>query len=522
MEWIYEPTAWAGLATLVVLEIVLGIDNLIFIAILSDKLPPEQRQRARVVGLSLALLMRLGLLTAISWLAGLTETLFSVLGNEISARDLIMFVGGGFLLFKGTMELHEKLEGQRARRTGPVQYSHFWHIIIQIIILDAVFSLDAVITAVGMVEHLSVMMIAVCIAMVLMIIAANPLMNFVSAHPTVVILCLGFLLMIGFSLIVEGLGYHIPKGYLYAAIGFSVLIEAFNQTAQWNRKKVFKDLEPRARVAQAVLGLLGGGKAESDGPSIETASGKDEVVFQPQERLMINRVLQLADQSVESIMTPRRELHWIDLKDDIDVIRREVTECPYSCIVVAEDGKIEESTSFIHKKEIADMLLQGKAMSDLDQIVRQPVLVLDTMTVLQALEEFRKQRIHVGFVIDEYGMLQGLVTLTDVAEAIAGDMPEEHEEDDDSYILLGENSYRINGAMAVQDLPELLDGIPALDGDYNTVAGVALYILKKLPAQGDTLDLGPWQVTIEEMDGNRIRWMRFTRRAEADSDQSIH
>lgn len=515
MEWIYEPTAWAGLMTLVVLEIVLGIDNLIFIAILSDKLPPEQRQRARITGLSLALLMRLGLLAAISWLAGLTDTLFTVIGNEISARDLIMFVGGGFLLFKGTMELHEKLEGRHANRTGPVQYAQFWHIIIQIIILDAVFSLDAVITAVGMVEHLSVMMIAVCIAMVLMIIAANPLMNFVSNHPTVVILCLGFLLMIGFSLIVEGLGYHIPKGYLYAAIGFSVLIEAFNQTAQWNRKKVYKDLEPRARVAMAVLSLLGG-KTETENTTAEAASNKDEVVFQPQERLMINRVLQLSEQSVESIMTPRRELYWIDLNDDIDTIRREVTECPFSCIIVAEDGKIEETTRFIHKKEIADLFLQGKGMEHLEQIVRRPVLVLDTMTVLQALEEFRKQRIHVGFVIDEYGTLQGLVTLTDVAEAIAGDMPEEHEAEDDSYILLGENTYRISGALAVQDLPEILEDIPTLDGDYNTVAGIALYILKKLPAQGDTFTLGAWNVEIEEMDGNRIRWMRFTRKQEPD------
>ena len=226
MEILFDPTIWAGLVTLVVLEIVLGIDNLIFIAILSDKLPPEQRQKARIIGLTLALLMRLVLLASITWLATLTTPLFNLMGSEISARDLIMLVGGTFLLFKATMELHEKLEGSHREKDDELSYASFWPVILQIVILDAVFSIDAVITAMGMTEHLPVMMISVIIAMILMMIASNPLMNFVSTRPTVVILCLGFLLMIGFSLIVEGFDYHIPKGYLYAAIGFSVIIEA--------------------------------------------------------------------------------------------------------------------------------------------------------------------------------------------------------------------------------------------------------------------------------------------------------
>ncbi len=226
--WINDPTAWLGLGTLVVLQIVLGIDNLIFIAILADRLPAHQRNRARLVGLSLALLMRLGLLAGISWIATLTAPLFTVLGSEISWRD-IMIVGGLFLLFKGTMELHERLEGAHGHGGTRVIHAQFWQVIAQIVVLDAVFSLDSVITAVGMVDELSVMVIAVVIAVAVMMLASRPLMAFVSRHPTVVILCLGFLLMIGFSLVVEGFGAHIPKGYLYAAIGFSVVIEAFNQ-----------------------------------------------------------------------------------------------------------------------------------------------------------------------------------------------------------------------------------------------------------------------------------------------------
>src|SRR3990167_341482 len=237
MEWLADPTAWLGLATLIVLELVLGIDNLVFIAILADKLPPEQRDRARLIGLSLALLMRLGLLASLSWLVTLTEPLIEVFGKSFSGRDLIMLFGGVFLLFKATMELHERLEGHVIQQRGSTTYARFWPIVAQIVVLDAVFSLDAVITAVGMVEHLEVMMIAVVISIGLMIIASKPLTAFVNAHPTVIMLCLGFLMMIGMSLTADGLGFEIPKGYLYAAIGFSILIEMFNQISRWRRKK---------------------------------------------------------------------------------------------------------------------------------------------------------------------------------------------------------------------------------------------------------------------------------------------
>src|SRR3546814_918914 len=216
MEWMLDPSAWVGLLTLVVLEIVLGIDNLIFIAILVEKLPPALRDRARVLGLSLALLMRLVLLSVMSWLIKLTAPLFAIGPLEFSGRDLILIVGGSFLLLKGTLELHERVEGRSAHASGSSMHASFWVIVTQIVILDAVFSIDAVITAVGMVDHLAIMMMAVVIAIGLMLVASKPLTQFVNAHPTVVILCLGFLLTIGFSLLAEGFGFAVPKGYLYA------------------------------------------------------------------------------------------------------------------------------------------------------------------------------------------------------------------------------------------------------------------------------------------------------------------
>ena len=221
MEWIADPSIWAGLITLIVIELVLGIDNLVFIAILAEKLPPKQRDRARI-----------------SWLVTLTQPLFSFRSFTFSARDLIMLFGGFFLLFKATMELNERLEGKDSNNPTQRKGAKFWGVVTQIVVLDAIFSLDSVITAVGMVDHLLVMMAAVVIAISLMLMASKPLTQFVNSHPTIVILCLSFLLMIGFSLVAEGFGFVIPKGYLYAAIGFSVMIEALNQLAIFNRSLI--------------------------------------------------------------------------------------------------------------------------------------------------------------------------------------------------------------------------------------------------------------------------------------------
>lgn len=511
MEFLLDPTIWAGLATLIVLEIVLGIDNLIFIAILSDKLPPSQRKKARIVGLILALGMRLILLVSISWLTSLTSTLASFGGHDFSWRDLIMITGGAFLLFKGTMELHEKLEGTHAKKASSIRYAHFWPVIVQIVVLDGVFSLDAVVTAVGMTDHIPVMIVSVCIAMFLMILASNKLMDFVSAHPTVVILCLGFLLMIGFSLIIEGVGYHVPKGYLYAAIGFSVLIEACNQLAQRNRRKNYEKIDARTRVSEAVIGLLG---MKSKHTAMDTeisalAPRQSELgIFKPQERLMVGRVLRLASQPVREIMTPRNELYWIDLEDSPEVLTQDIKDCPYSCILVAKEGAIDEPLGILLKKDIADALLMKEEsdVSALRGIIRQPLFVPESVTVLQTMESFRKKRMHVAFVIDEYGALEGLVTLTDVLESIAGDMPEDHEDGDNfQFERQKDGSYIINGTLGVHELKEIIGhDVDLPKGDYSTAAGVALNVMKRLPQKGDSFHLSKWLFVIEDVDGRRI------------------
>lgn len=227
MEWLADPQAWVAFFTLLALEIVLGIDNIIFISILSGKLPEEQQPRARYIGLGLALLIRVALLFSLSWVISLKEPLFSVVNQQISGRDLILIAGGLFLLGKATYEIHESLEGEQGHASKGVG-SSFISVIIQIIILDAVFSLDSVITAIGMVDQVGLMVSAVVVAIAFMMFFAAPVGSFVSKHPTIKMLALSFLLLIGLTLIVEAFDVHIPKGYIYFAMGFSVFVELLN------------------------------------------------------------------------------------------------------------------------------------------------------------------------------------------------------------------------------------------------------------------------------------------------------
>lgn len=237
LDLLADPQAWASLLTLTALEIVLGIDNIIFISIMASKLPAHQQQRARQVGLALALITRLMLLASIAWVATLTRPLFEILGHGVSGRDLILILGGLFLLAKGTMEIHHTVEGQEEDKGAAKAVATFGGVVFQIMLLDIVFSLDSVITAVGMAQHIEVMVTAVVIAMAVMLFAAGPVGDFVNRHLTVKMLALSFLLLVGVALVADGLGFHIPKGYLYFAIAFSALVESLNLIAAGRRKR---------------------------------------------------------------------------------------------------------------------------------------------------------------------------------------------------------------------------------------------------------------------------------------------
>ena len=238
--WVTNPEIWLSLVTLSALEIVLGIDNLVFIAILTGRLPAHQRALGRKVGLALALVTRLMLLATLAWIVGLTEPLFSVAGTGFSWRDVILIGGGLFLLYKATVEIHEMVEKEEDEPDSPQGAAGvtFQGVVLQIAVIDIIFSLDSVITAVGMADQLWVMVAAVVFAMIIMIIASNPLANFVQAHPTVKMLALAFLLLIGVILIADGLGLHVPKGYIYFALAFSVAVETLNHWVRARRRRL--------------------------------------------------------------------------------------------------------------------------------------------------------------------------------------------------------------------------------------------------------------------------------------------
>lgn len=240
LGWLADPQAWVSLLTLTLLEVVLGIDNLIFVSILAGRLPPAQQARARQIGLALALAMRLALLAAISWITRLTTPVFAVAGHDVSWRDLVLIGGGLFLVYKGTQEIHARIEGEGEHAAATPVHASFVGTIVQIGLLDIVFSLDSVITAVGMANQLSIMVTAVVIAMAVMLLASGPVSGFVNRHPTVKMLALSFLLLIGMVLIADGSGFHVPKGYIYAAIGFSIIVELLNQLAGRRRRRLLR------------------------------------------------------------------------------------------------------------------------------------------------------------------------------------------------------------------------------------------------------------------------------------------
>jgi predicted tellurium resistance membrane protein TerC len=416
MEWISDPTIWVGLLTLVVLEIVLGVDNLIFIAILADKLPPQQRDRARIVGLSLALVMRLGLLASITWVMSLTTPILSFWRLEISWRDVILIGGGVFLLIKATTEIHDRLEGGH-KHGKSVGHAAFWPIIAQIVILDIVFSLDSVITAVGMVDELPVMMAAVIIAVGAMLFASKPLTRFITARPSLIILCLGFLLMIGLVLVVDGFGFHIPKGYVYAAIGFSVLIEILNQLAARGRRQAASSgMTSRQQISDAVLRFLGGVPL----PAYAVPEGK---VFGPDERQMVGGVLTLGEREVRTIMTPRDAVHSLDLKEK-DILGK-LRASPHREMPVL-DGSADKVIGIVRKEDVLALCVEGKPV-DVKSILRPARTVLLRHTVLATLNRFKRTTTELAIVVDEQERFQGIVTRTDLLEAIAGEFPDEGE-----------------------------------------------------------------------------------------------
>lgn len=503
-----DPSIWVGLLTLVVLEIVLGIDNLVFIAILADKLPPKQRDKARIIGLSLALIMRLGLLSLISWMVKLTTPLFSIAQFSFSGRDLILLLGGIFLLFKATTELHERLEGQQSHGGNNRGYASFWSVVAQIVVLDAVFSLDAVITAVGMVNNLAVMMTAVVIAMGVMLLASKSLTRFVNNHPTVVVLCLSFLLMIGLSLIAEGFGFHIPKGYLYAAIGFSILIELFNQIARRNFLKSQSNRPMRERTAEAIHRLMGGKSHRHEEEDQQSQTLPNHETFAEEERHMISGVLTLASRSLRSIMTPRTDISWVDCERSPAEIRMQLLDTPHSLFPICRHS-LDDVIGVVRAKDLLVALENGENIVAFAEKTT-PIVVPETIDVINLLSVLRRAKGRLVIVSNEFGVVQGLVTPLDVLEAIAGEFPDEDETPD---VVVDGDGWIAKGGTDLHLLQQILDTYELVSptDDYASLAGLLLAQSGQMPVVGEIIEIPPLKFEILELVEYRIERVRITK-----------
>ena len=515
-SWLAEPTTWIGFATLLVLEVVLGIDNLVFVAILANKVKPAYRDKARITGLTLAIVMRIIMLGFMAHIMTLVHPWFYIGSFAVSGKDLIMLLGGLFLLYKATTELHERLGGHNQFHVADTNKKHapFWGVVAQILVLDAVFSIDSVITAVAVVDHIVVAMAAVVVAMSVMIWASKPLTEFVDRHPTVVMLCLGFLLMIGFSLIAEAFHFHIPKGYLYAAIGFSILIEVFNQVSQKNSKRnAYISSSWRQRTAENVLGMMGIREAVL----AKAGSGDDDSHFEENEKSMIRSVLTLAERPILGVMIPRRDIERLDISQGREEQAAQLQNTPYSRLLVVGKAGVDEPLGYINKKDLLAQLLDGGEMN-IQSALRQPLILPDSTTALNAIELFRKNSADYALVVDEFGAILGMVTMKDMLEAIAGEFPEEFEREEAPLIQANtDESLTVDGSLEYVELAQQIALPPHNeDADYHTVAGLIMEELQAIPDVGDHIDFYGWRFEVTEKEGQRIERVRISRAPEPD------
>jgi CBS domain containing-hemolysin-like protein len=386
-------------------------------------------------------------------------------------------------------------------------------VVVQIVVLDAVFSLDSVITAVGMVKDLSVMMIAVTIAIGIMLLAARPLMEFVNKHPTVVILCLGFLMMIGFSLVVEGFGFHIPKGYLYAAIGFSVLVEMVNQTMRRNQEKLVTTTDLRYRTASAVLRMLGG---KNDGQNKEaedvlaTQAYAKEVFDEDNgvyHSVLVQGVLGLSERPVKSVMTPRPELEWLDLDSDPEELKQRLMAMTHSRLIIAR-GELDNIEGIVLTHKVLNEYIETGSI-DFTKHIREPLIVHENAQVLMVMEQLRQAPLQMAIVLNEYGSIEGIATPIDVLEAIAGEFPDEDELEaaaasleDGSMLLEGSTDIRHVSLLLGKDLVDESE-------EYSTLSGYILFHLGRLPENGEMIEADGHRFEVVTMDGHKIEKVRI-------------
>lgn len=509
--WVADPSAWIGLGVLILLEMALGIDNLLFISLLAGRLPENKRKRAFHVGLSIAVIQRFLLLSMMAWLVSLRQPLFTVWGHPFSVRDMILVTGGFFLLYKGSQELHERLDGDKGNAEKKNEEVHFGAVILQIAVMDAVFSFDSVLTAVGMAEHLTMMMAAVVISMFFMVRAADFLSRLVERHPSIVVMCLGFMMMIGVSLVLDGVGHPISHGYLYAAVLFSLFVEAFRQLMVRRRRSRRVTRDSRGALADAVsrllsLGELSSGEAQLEMAALAADAGKAGVCAK-KERELLARILRLGGLSVRTIMIPWRNVDKIHASASWEEMKVAAGHSLQACIPVFD----EASDDVLGAVFPQDMIARERKSAGLRaaELARPVPVVLEHTHVTDMWDILADAAGPLAVVLDEYGRPAGIVTPEHVVRALAGGAENREE------AKLSGTELVLAGGMP---LPEAVSALKLEHGEdfrSETLAGMVLEILGRIPHEGESFSWGGWRWRVLGMDGLRIARLGLRREGES-------
>ncbi len=521
MEWLLEPAAWAGLITLIAFEIVLGLDSLVFVASLTERLPARQRDHARLAGLGLALLIRLALLGLIVWAIQLDQPLFHVAGHLVTSRHFLLVLGGVFLVVKAVLDLAARIEVENGSVATPRAHVGLGVVVAQIVVLEAAFSFDSIFVAIGLTDAWPIMALAMVVAFVVLQLASRPLLQGLHANPIVMILALALLLLIGFSLLAEGLGIAVPTPLLYLVAALASAVALAQHKLPMPRAVRETRHRLRARTAESILGLLGQppDAAELQPASERDADAEEASGFGVEERNMVSGVLNLVERSVHSIMTPRGDISWIDLDDDPADIRQRLLETPHNFFPVCR-GQLDEVVGLGRARDLlADILTVGEIRIE---TLREPVIVHESIRMLHLMETLKQSRGQVVLVTDEFGAIEGLVTPIDVFEAIAGEFPDEDELPD--ILAESEECWRVAGSADLLHLEQELGTTGLVHDDYATLGGFLLSHFDQLPEAGQVFESADLKLRFEVLGvkDRRIGDVRITRLTDAapESDEA--
>ncbi|MEG2173357.1 MAG: transporter associated domain-containing protein [Desulfovibrionaceae bacterium] len=504
ITWVTDLTAWGGVATLILLEVILGFDNLVFISMLCSKLPEKEQNKAFTLGLSLALVMRLGLLSVLAWLVTLTTPLFTIGTFGLTARDLLLSLGGVFLVYKATCELRQKLHPPQPQ-SDEQHTAVVWKVVSQIVVLDMVFSLDSMITAIGMVPALPMMMLSTTVAVGIMLLAARPLTLFLEGHPSAIILCLGFLFLIGASLILDSAGITIPKGYLYAIILFSICLEGFNQWIIQSRKKQLPTTNLREATAHTILQMLGGESQEAHlSMQALSATIPDAALLAPQERHMVARVIRMGNRTVRYIMTPRQRIPWLNALEDSATLLHKAGTSGHAFLPIFNS----ETDEVLGIVDVREWLWRSRTEgpTDLHACIRSAPIFFEHTPIPDILQQFKEHPAPLGLVLDEYGSAVGVVTTMDLLAALVGHMGHT---DMDAYPRNADDSWLLPANLAVDTVFPAL-GLPLPpDISCSTLGGFIMESMDCIPNKGQSMRYGGYIWTVAEKTHTRIDWVHI-------------